>query len=179
MHEYTIDIVDYDLTWPTLFEREAERLHTVIGEHVISIEHVGSTSVTGLAAKPIIDICPVVEDMDTAKRVSELLDDSDWPFLRDRDDDIGDWIEHERISESNQEYNVHIRPREEAIESYLLFRNYLRHNPDMRDEYGRIKRQAAKEYPHDITQYTEEKSDVIERAKERARQAGYDERIEF
>lgn len=177
MPEYTIEIVDYDPAWPDLFEREAERMRTVVGDHVISIEHVGSTSVPGLAAKPIVDICPVVDDMDTARTVSDLLDETDWPLARERSD--RPWIEHERVAESGQEYNVHIRPRESAVESYLLLREYLRDHPETRDEYARIKREAAEKYPHDVGSYTEAKSDIIERAKKRARRAGYEDRLDL
>jgi len=177
MPEYTIEIVDYDPAWPELFEREAERMRDVVGDHVLSIEHVGSTAVPGLAAKPIVDVCPVVEDMDAARTVSDLLDGADWPLARERGDKP--WIEHERVADSGQVYNVHVRPREAAVESYLLLREYLRDHPEIRDEYARVKREAAEQYPHDVESYTRAKSDVIERAKERARQAGYEDRIDL
>ena len=131
MPEYNIEIVDYDSAWPTLFEREAERMRSVVGDHVISIEHVGSTSVPGLAAKPIVDICPVVEDMNAACTVSDLLDEAGWPLARERGDKP--WIEHQRIAESGQEYNIHIRPCGAAVERYFLFREYLRDRPEIRN----------------------------------------------
>ncbi len=177
MPEYTIEIVDYDPAWPKLFEREAERMRAVVGDHVVSIEHVGSTSVPGLPAKPIVDICPVVDDMETARIVSDLLDEADWPLARERGDKP--WIEHERVTESGQEYNVHVRPRDAAVENYLIFREYLRDHAAIRDEYARVKRAAAEKHPHDVERYTEAKSDVVERAKERAREAGYEDRIDL
>ncbi|MCU4744470.1 GrpB family protein [Natronoglomus mannanivorans] len=177
MHEHTIEIVDYDPAWPTLFERESERMRPVVGDRVISIEHVGSTSVPGLAAKPIVDICPVVEDMDAAWTVSDLLDEAEWPLARERGDKP--WIEHQRIAESGQEYNIHIRPHEAAVENYLLLREYLRDHPKIRDEYARVKREAADEYPHDVESYTIEKNGIIEQAKEQAREAGYEDCIDL
>ena len=177
MPEYTIEIVDYDSARPTLFEREAERMRSVVGDHVISIEHVGSTSVPGLAAKPIVDICPVVEDMNAACTVSDLLDEAGWPLARERGDKP--WIEHQRIAESGQEYNIHIRPREAAVVNYLLLREYLRDHPGIRGEYARVKREAAEEYLHDVGSYTVEKNEIIKQSKERAREAGYQDCIDL
>lgn len=177
MPEYTIEIVDYDPAWPDLFERERERMAEVVGDLTVSIEHVGSTAVSGLAAKPIVDVCPVVEDMETAWEVSDRLDAADWPLARERGDEP--WIEHTRTDEDGQEFNVHVRPREAAVENYLLLREYLRDHPEIRDEYARVKREAAEEHPHDVGAYTRAKSDVIERAKERARAEGYAEPIDL
>lgn len=177
MPQRTIDIVEYDPAWPALFEREADRIRSVVADEVISIEHVGSTSIPGLAAKPIVDICPVVEDMETARAVSHQLDQADWPLVRERGTEP--WIEHERIAQSGQEYNVHIRPRRSAIESYLLLREYLRDHPEIRDEYARVKREAARQHPNDVGRYTEAKSEIIELIKERARKQGYPEHIDL
>ena len=145
-------------------------MREVVGEEVVSIEHVGSTAVPGLAAKPIVDICPVVEDMETAWRVSDLLDEREWPLVDERGD--RPWIEHQRRADDGGMFNVHVRPREAAIENYLLLREFLR------DEYERVKREAAREHPNDVAAYTRAKSDVIERAKERARAEGYEDRID-
>jgi GrpB-like predicted nucleotidyltransferase (UPF0157 family) len=171
-----IEIVEYDPEWPDRFERERERMREVVGEEVVSIEHVGSTAVPGLAAKPIVDICPVVEDMETAWRVSDLLDEREWPLVDERGD--RPWIEHQRLADDGQMFNVHARPRAAAVENYLLLREFLRDNSDVRDEYERVKREAAREHPDDVAAYTRAKSDVIERAKERARAEGYEDRID-
>ncbi|ESP87835.1 GrpB family protein [Candidatus Halobonum tyrrellensis] len=176
MPESTVEIVDYDPAWPTLFEREAERMRAVVDDHVVSIEHVGSTAVPGLAAKPIVDVCPVIEDADGVRTVSDLLDDAGWPRARERGDA---WVEHQRVADSGQEYNVRVRPREVAIERYLLVREYLRAHPDARDEYARIKRGAAETYPDDVERYTLAKSGTVERIRERAREAGYADRIDL
>ncbi|PSP50837.1 GrpB family protein [Halobacteriales archaeon QH_1_68_42] len=155
----------------------ARGMREVVGEEVVSIEHVGSTAVPGLAAKPIVDICPVVEDMETAWRVSDLLDEREWPLVDERGD--RPWIEHQRRADDGGMFNVHVRPREAAVENYLLLREYLRDNPDVRDEYARVKREAAREHSDDVAAYTRAKNDVIERAKERAREEGYEERIDL
>lgn len=173
MDETHIEIVDYDAEWSVRFDREAARMREILGNHVSSIEHVGSTSVPGLAAKPIVDICPVVSDMDEGQRCTELLHQADY-YLSEKD--RGDeWIELGRIADDGQQFNVHIRPKDaNAVAKYLLLRNYLRDHPQARDEYAAIKREAAEKYPHDITAYTHQKSDFIESTVEKAREDGYE-----
>jgi GrpB-like predicted nucleotidyltransferase (UPF0157 family) len=172
MSEIHIEIVDYDPEWPVRFEREATRMGEILGDHVISIEHVGSTSIPGLAAKPIVDICPVVSEMDEGQKCTELLHQADY-YLSDKD--RGDkWIELGRVAADGQHFNVHIRPwNSEGVTNYLLLRGYLRDHLQARKEYAKVKRTAAEKYPNDVTAYTHEKSDVIESILEKARNEGY------
>lgn len=167
-----IEIVEYDRAWPERFEAEAARLRDEIGERVSRIEHVGSTSVPGLAAKPIVDICPMVPDMETAHECSERLRAMGYTLNAVREEK--QWIAHERVDETGQQFNVHVRADPERIERYLRFRDFLRDHPDARDEYARIKRAAAAAHPHDVSAYTDEKTDFVESILERAREAGYE-----
>lgn len=173
MSERQIEIVDYDPKWPVRFEHEAARMRKVLGDHVICIEHVGSTSIPNLAAKPIVDICPVVSDVDEGEKCANLLNQAGY-YLSDKD--RGDeWIELGRVAEDGQHINVHVRPRgSEGVTNYLLLREYLRDHPRARQEYARVKRAAAEKHPNDVGQYTREKSDVIESILERARDEGYE-----
>lgn len=176
MGEIHIEIVDYDAEWPARFEREAARMREILGDHAISIEHVGSTSVPGLAAKPIVDICPVVSDMDEGQTCAELLHRADY-YLSEKDRGE-EWIELGRIADDGQEFNIHVRPRDsKAVAKYLLLREYLRDHPQARDEYAAIKRDAAEMHPNDITAYTRQKSDFIEHTVEKAREEGYEHEI--
>jgi GrpB-like predicted nucleotidyltransferase (UPF0157 family) len=109
--------------------------------------------------------------------VSDRLDEHGWPLCVARGD--RPWVEHTRTDEDGQEYNVHVRPREAAVENYLLLREYLRDHSDHRDEYAAVKRRAAERYPQDVGEYTRAKTDVIERAKEKARAAGYAAEIDL
>lgn len=171
--EVHIEIVEYDAEWSVRFEREAARMREILGDHVVSIEHIGSTSVPGLAAKPIVDICPVVSGMDEGQTCAELLQQADYYLSeKDRGDD---WIELGRTADDGQEFNVHIRPKNsDAVATYLLLRNYLRDHPQARDEYAAIKREAAEKYPNDIIAYGHQKSDFIESTVEKAREDRYE-----
>lgn len=173
MSDVEIEIVEYDRGWPVQFEQEAARMEEILGDHVLSVEHVGSTAVPGLAAKPIVDICPVVSDMDEGQKCAELLHESGY-YLSEKD--RGDeWIELGRVAENGQHFNVHVRPRDsEGTTNYLLLREYLRDHPQAREEYARVKRAAAEKHPHDVGEYTRAKSPVIDSILEKARKEGYD-----
>ncbi|WP_158058180.1 GrpB family protein [Halorussus halophilus] len=173
MSDVEIEIVEYDPEWPVRFEQEAARMETILGDHVLRVEHIGSTAVPGLAAKPIVDICPVVSDMDEGRRCAELLHESGY-YLSDKD--RGDeWIELGRVAADDQHFNVHVRPQDsESLQNNLLLREYLRDHPQARDEYARVKRAAAEEHSCDAEEYTRKKSPVIDSILEKARKAGYE-----
>lgn len=173
MADATIEIVDYDPAWPARFEREAERMAELLGDRVVTVEHLGSTAAPGLAAKPIIDISPVVADTDDGEVCAERLEGAD--CYRSHEDRGDDWIELGREADDGQEFNVHIRPRDSGgLRRNFLLRDYLRDHPDAREEYATVKRQAAKDHPDDVAAYTREKSAVIESIRKRAREAGYE-----
>ena len=69
-----IEVVEYDPTWPKLFELEAERIKQVLGYNCIEIHHIGSTSIPGLSAKPIIDILPVVRDIQEVDKATKVME---------------------------------------------------------------------------------------------------------
>ena len=114
-----IQVVDDDPDWPRLFEREAERIRDVLGERVGQLEHVGSTSVPGLAAKPIIDILLVVPDSsDEPAYVPDLEAAGYRLVIREPE-----WFEHRCLKGPDTNVNLHVYPPAcPEIERYLLFR---------------------------------------------------------
>ena len=168
-----IEIVDYDSEWPVRFDDEAARMREILGDYVVSIEHIGSTSVPGLAAKPIVDICPVVSDVEKGRKCAELLDEAGY---YSGDKDRGDeWLELGRVADDEQHFNIHVRPEgSDGVANYLLLRDFLRDHARYRDEYARVKRAAAERHPNDVGKYTREKSESIETILEKAREEGYE-----
>jgi GrpB-like predicted nucleotidyltransferase (UPF0157 family) len=167
MDETPITIDEYDPRWQTLFEQEQRRLQTWIGEYTGRIEHVGSTAVPGLGAKPIIDITAVVTDLGGL-----------WGDLDKLKAALGYELSHipsqhlylQRLDETDQMYNLHlIRESNELWRTDLLFREFLRANPDTRAEYEAIKREAAEAHPNDLSAYNRSKRAFIESVVERAR----------
>ena len=154
-----IQIVDYGPQWPGLFEREAERLRTVLGDRALRIEHTGSTSVPGLAAKPIIDIVLVVDDSADEAAYVPALQAADY-LLRIRETD---WYEHRMFKGPDTDINLHVFSSGcPEIDRMLMLRDWLRGNADDRDWYARTKRALAQEEWKYVQNYADAKTGVIE-----------------
>jgi GrpB-like predicted nucleotidyltransferase (UPF0157 family) len=164
-----IKIADYDPDWPKQFERHAERIADALGASALRIEHIGSTSVPGLAAKPIIDILVVVPDSADESAYLPRLEAAGY-VLRVREPD---WNEHRMFRTPEQDVHIHIYSTGcPEIERNLTFRDRLRRNPDDRNRYEQTKRElAAKEWP-DMNAYAEAKTEVIESILAASRAAG-------
>jgi GrpB-like predicted nucleotidyltransferase (UPF0157 family) len=164
-HNATILLAEYDPEWPALFEREATRIRTALGPKALQIEHVGSTSVPGLAAKPLIDIVLVVADSsDEDTYVPEL--ESAGYTLRIREPD---WYEHRLFKGPDTNVNVHTFTKGcEEIGRMLAFRDWLRTHDEDRDLYLGAKRElAAREWRH-VQNYADAKSAVVQEINARA-----------
>ena len=166
MDETPISIVEYNPEWPELFDEERKRLQVWIDDFTARIEHVGSTSVPGLGAKPIIDITAVVTDVDG---LWGNLDKLSAAFGYELSHIPGEHLLLQRTDITDQMYNLHlIRNSNNLWKTDLLFREYLRANPDVRDDYEAVKRQAAKDHPTNIDAYNEAKGDFMEFVLEQA-----------
>jgi len=161
----TISLVEYDSSWPVLFERESKRIRSALGKKELMIEHVGSTSVPGLAAKPIIDILVVVENSsDEGSYVREL--ESVGYVLRIRE---SDWHEHRMFRGPDTSINMHVFSRGDSeIGRMLLFRDWLRENAVDRERYRRAKRELAGRKWRYVQNYADAKSIVVEEIINRA-----------
>jgi GrpB-like predicted nucleotidyltransferase (UPF0157 family) len=164
-----IKIVDYDTDWPKKFESHARVIADALGGFALLIEHVGSTSVPGLAAKPIIDILVVVPDSADESAYLPRLEAAGY-VLRVREPD---WNEHRMLRTLEKDVHVHIYSAGcPEVERTLTFRDRLRRNTDDRRRYERTKRElAAKEWP-DMNAYAEAKTEVIENIIAASRAAG-------
>lgn len=152
-------IVPYNPEWPQLFHREAERLQAILGKRAIRIEHTGSTSVPGLAAKPIIDMLLVVDD--SANEISYVPDLERAGYkLRIRETN---WHEHRMLKGPDTDINLHVFSAGcPEIERILGFRNWLRIHAADRDLYERTKRDLAQKEWKYTQNYADAKTKVIE-----------------
>jgi GrpB-like predicted nucleotidyltransferase (UPF0157 family) len=153
-----IQIVDYDPTWPESYERWRRRIETVLADRPTRIDHVGSTSVPGLAAKPIIDVQVSVDRLDAEDEYVPALQ-SIGLQLRSRDD----FHRYFRpYPDRPRDVHVHVcASRSDWEREHLLFRDYLRANAEGRVAYGQAKREAAATWADDGIAYTDAKSEVI------------------
>jgi GrpB-like predicted nucleotidyltransferase (UPF0157 family) len=171
-----IQIVDYDLDWPQIFEREAERVRFVLGDRVVQLEHVGSTSVPELAAKPRIDMLLVVVNSADESTYVPALEAAAY-VLRIREPD---WYEHRVFKGPDTDINLHVfSPGCPEIERMLLFRNWLRSNASDRQLYERTKRELARRAWKYTQNYADAKTavvaEILARAQGEARENDYHE----
>ena len=161
-----IQIVDYDPEWPRLFEREVERIQAALSDRVLMLEHVGSTSVPGLAAKPRIDILLAVADSADEQAYVPALEAAGY-VLRIREPD---WYEHRVFKGPDTDVNLHVFSQGcTEIDRMLLFRDWLRNNASDLLLYERTKRELARKDWQYMQNYADAKTDVVEEILARAR----------
>ncbi|MBD1583324.1 GrpB family protein [Pseudoalteromonas sp. S16_S37] len=154
-----IKIVDYQPHWFEMFEQHRRKIKNALGPEALQIEHIGSTSVPELAAKPIIDIVVVVNDSaDEGSYLQPLLDAGYQLRVREPL-----FFEHRMVRTPERDVHIHIFSAGcQEVERYLLLRNYLRVNPEARSEYETIKRKFAQRSWEDMNAYAQAKTDFIE-----------------
>jgi GrpB-like predicted nucleotidyltransferase (UPF0157 family) len=164
-----IVLVDYDPAWPEQFAGEAEQVRAALGERALRVEHVGSTSVPGLVAKPIIDVLLVVADSADEGAYAPAMEGAGY-VLRIREPD---WHQHRLFKGPRTAVNLHVFSAGCAeIDRMLLFRDRLRDDASDRDLYARTKRRLARQTWRYTQDYADAKSAVVEEIIARARAAG-------
>jgi GrpB-like predicted nucleotidyltransferase (UPF0157 family) len=164
-----IQVVDYDQAWPELFRREAARILEALGERVVLLEHVGSTSVPGLAAKPIIDVLLIVPDSSDEPAWLPDLEAAGYVLVIREPDRY----QHRCLKGPDTNVNLHVySPGCPEIERYLIFRDRLRGSSEDRVHYQRVKRELAERDWTYVQEYADAKTEVVEEIIARARKAG-------
>jgi GrpB-like predicted nucleotidyltransferase (UPF0157 family) len=161
-----VRLVEYDPAWPALFQREADRIRRALGARALRVEHIGSTAVPGLAAKPIVDVLLVVADSaDEATYVPALT--AAGYVLRIREPD---WSEHRLFKGPDTDVNLHVFSVAcPEIDRHVLFRDWLRANEPDRQLYERTKRDLARQQWKYVQQYADAKTPIIQEITRRAR----------
>jgi len=162
-------LVEYDPEWPRLFEREAARIRAVLGERVLLLEHAGSTSVPGLAAKPRIDIVLAVADSSDESSYVTPLEEAGY-VLRVREPD---WFQHRVLKGPDTDINLHVFTQGcSEIDRMLLFRDWLRRNEADRLLYERTKKELARQNWKYTQNYADAKTSVVREIIARAQADG-------
>ena len=155
-HNSTIDLSEYDSNWPTRYLEIKDTITEALGDLVMLIEHVGSTSVPGLAAKPIIDIVLEVPDTDREIEYVPALENVGF-WLRIREPD---WYKHRLLKLDDVNLHVFSHNCSETIRM-LRFRDWLRSYPEERDFYLAKKRELASQVWKHVQNYADAKSEVV------------------
>ncbi len=165
-----VRIVDYDPVWPIRFEAERELLGQAFGGAPVSIEHVGSTAVPGLAAKPIIDILISADSLEAFEvRVPELAR-LGYEYVPEFEVELPMRRYFRKPALTGRTHHLHCVETDSAFwRDHLLFRDFLRTHPDRAAAYAELKRELAQRFSHDREAYTQAKTAFIEAAKQAAR----------
>jgi GrpB-like predicted nucleotidyltransferase (UPF0157 family) len=162
----TIYLARYDPVWPSLFAQLEQKVQAALGDDTLLLEHVGSTSVPGLSAKPIIDMVLVVADSsDEPAYVPRLEEQGFTLWIREPD-----WYEHRLLKGADIQSNLHVFSEGcEEVEQMLLFRDWLRRHASDRLLYEETKRELAARTWKYTQNYADAKTDVVQEILARAR----------
>lgn len=163
-----------DPVWDDQFEEIREQIAAVVSDEFLGIYHVGSTAIPDVPGKPALDVLVVFPTYESMHELSQELVEEGYELHADEQTAnlVIRWEDDHAIF-----VKMHTVDDEEKIRNQLLFREYLRDNPEAREEYEQVKRKAADEHPDDPPAYTQAKSEVVTSLLERAVEEGYEERL--
>jgi GrpB-like predicted nucleotidyltransferase (UPF0157 family) len=154
-----VEVTTYNPQWVAMFEEEANKLREIFGSEIIEIHHIGSTSVPGLKAKPIIDIMPVVRDIN---RIDEFNAAMIAIGYEPKGENGISGRRYFQKGGDNRTHHVHIyESGNPEIERHLAFRDFLREHQDVAKTYGDLKEKLAKQFPYDIESYIKGKEQLV------------------
>lgn len=156
-----VEVVPYDPTWPVRFAEVREHLLGILSGQKVRIEHVGSTSVPDLAAKPVLDVDIALEKAEDFEEVKSLLEANGYYHMGDLGI-IGREAFKYQDKPKLMRHNLYVLSADaDELRRHLTFRDWLRSHPEDREAYAQVKMAAAQHFPNDIDAYIDSKSDVI------------------
>ena len=162
-----ITVLNYDTEWPLKYMRERDKITGILKDNCISIYHIGSTSVPGLAAKPIIDIMVVVKSLERVDIAAEKFADIGYEYLGEFGIAGRRYL---RKGGDERTHQIHIFQADDwnNIGRHLAFRDYMRTHEKERVEYAKIKKALAQKFPYDIDGYCKGKENFVREMEELA-----------
>ena len=162
MRTARVKVLPYDESWKVAFEEISREIENALSDLIIGIEHVGSTSVEGLSAKPCIDLDVVIKDYSVFDVVVRKLESIG--YIHEGNLGIAD---REAFKYSNKphlmQHHLYVCPQySEELHRHITFRDFLRSNPEAVKKYGMTKETAAQLFPDDIDKYIEYKTPCIQ-----------------
>lgn len=162
-----VTVSEYDKRWETLFAEEARRIRDILGEELLAIHHFGSTSVPGLRAKPIIDILPVVRNIERVDQFNGQMEALGYECMGEFGM-IG--RRYFRKGGDRRTHHVHIFQEDNRadIDRHLAVRDYLRTHPEAAGDYGALKASLAERHPTDMEAYMDGKDAFVKELERKA-----------
>ena len=164
----TIEVVPHNPSWAQLFTAEARLLCPVFGGNLVNIFHIGSTAIPGIHAKPVIDILPVVKDIEAVDALNPQMEALGYHPKGEYGIPGRRYFFKQGVSDHSHHVHVFQQGNPE-IERHVNFCAYLRAHPEDAQTYSQLKLALSRQFPHDIDRYTEGKSDLIRLLDEKAR----------
>ncbi|TKD72667.1 GrpB family protein [Pseudalkalibacillus hwajinpoensis] len=161
-----VEVHDYKEVWLEMFQLEAQKLERILGENVIEIHHIGSTAVSGMKAKPIIDLMPVVKDLALVDSKNEQMKEIGYESrgengIKDR--------RYFQKGGDNRSHHVHVfQTGNPDIDRHLAFRDYLSEHPVDHKRYSEKKEELANMYPFEMESYIEGKDFLVKEIETKA-----------
>lgn len=165
--------LEQDPKWGDRYESEQNRVREASNRGLLDVFHIGSTAIPGVPGKPVLDVMPVYADYEAMRAAADHLVENEFALEHDADDMT-------IVLRREEEYVVAVRMYTIDADQWrpmLIFREYLTENPDARKGYARVKRDAADKHSDDLEAYTRAKTEVVRSLTEKARAAGYEERL--
>ncbi|MCI9408292.1 MAG: GrpB family protein [Oscillospiraceae bacterium] len=155
-------VLPYDPKWKNDFEKIKQELVNAIGDLIVCIEHVGSTSVEGLSAKPIIDIDVVISDYSVFDSIVSKLSTIGYFHVGDleiKEREVFKYFDKPHL----RKHHLYVCPQNsKELLRHITFRDFLRNNPEAVKKYGKVKENAAKLFPDNMDKYIEYKTPCVE-----------------
>lgn len=163
-----VQVVPYHPEWVQFFQEEAAVLRAVLKEHALQVEHIGSTAIVGMDAKPIIDLLVAVPHLEQAKTFMSALEALGYEYLPD--EPPPDRLFFAKGPRSKRTHHLSLtEPTATFYQRMVVFRDYLRTHASVAEEYRRLKRESAQKYPEQRALYTAGKGPFVERVLELVR----------
>ena len=167
LHKSSVEVYPYDETWPLEFEKEKKILEEILKDFDVKIEHVGSTSIPGLSAKPIIDIAIGVKDEKALFEIEPVMAEAGYDILNDYETK-GELLARKGPPECRTHY-IHMQLiGSEYWDEFMYFKRYLLDHPEEIKVYENLKKDLSKKYAEERKKYTAEKNEYISSILEKA-----------
>jgi GrpB-like predicted nucleotidyltransferase (UPF0157 family)/uncharacterized protein YciI len=162
-----IELLPYTPQWKEVFSREAEVLRRILGSNVDAVHHIGSTSIPGIVAKPIVDILCVVKDIEAVDQVNREMEASGYEVKGEYG--IAGRRFFVKRNKGKRIFNVHMFQKgHQDIDRHLIFREYLKAHPEEAAQYSDLKKQLVKNSSTDIEKYCWGKDEFVKDLQEKA-----------
>ncbi|MEM7373940.1 MAG: GrpB family protein [Bacteroidota bacterium] len=162
LKRHTVRLLEHQTTWQEIFHQTREQLLHALGDHVMDIQHIGSTAIPGIPAKPILDMAMAIAQKDALKEILPTLEALGYEYRGDAREDGGHLCVLNIEAEVRSQHLHIVLHSDPQWKNYLHFRDTLLAHPELKEEYMHLKQSLASRFPHDRKAYTSGKHEFIQ-----------------